>query len=431
MLPGAFRPHLKALTSLRIFAALHVVGRHFADALLHRDMTHWADRAAADPTIGNQLIAGALRIAFNIVDCGSASVSLFFVLSGFILAYTYLDPQHPRKITRRDFWIARIARVYPVYLLGWFIAAPAAAKHLLDPATRLIEKPTLPILSLTATHAWVPAWGLDWNAPSWSLCTEALFYLLFPLIFAIGASSVMESRATLLRKTLLWLGVALAIPIAYCVIDPDRRGFGAILHVPQLPLDNSWPWMLAVSFHPILRLPELLAGVALGKLFLTRAHEHKRPPIAMSVVSVLLVIGVYAARPGVPVVFYTSGGMAPLFALVIYTFAFGGGLARLISGSLLVLLGEASYALYILHVPIAGFFRTAFQKVRPGWFAGTEGELARSPTWTYFVLYTVMMLVISIASFWYFETPTRSLVRGWLSKRREAVEPQPSSAKTI
>jgi peptidoglycan/LPS O-acetylase OafA/YrhL len=48
-------------------------------------------------------------------------VNLFFILSGFILAYTY-DGQIEGKTNRLHFWEARFARIYPVYFLSLVLA---------------------------------------------------------------------------------------------------------------------------------------------------------------------------------------------------------------------------------------------------------------------------------------------------------------------
>src|SRR5438128_8931008 len=93
------RPHLAALTSARFFAAFHIL-------LFHMGAMKGLTRAP----IWLQTFA----------SIGYVSVTFFFVLSGFILVYTYGG----RDFDLRQFWRARLARVYPVYLLSLLLNAP-------------------------------------------------------------------------------------------------------------------------------------------------------------------------------------------------------------------------------------------------------------------------------------------------------------------
>src|SRR5438105_2435610 len=96
------RPYLGALASIRFIAAVHVVlYHHRSDAFM-----------VAMPGFIRQIVNG-----------GYVAVGLFFVLSGFILTYTYVGDRH-RNLDPRAFWIARLARIYPVYLLAFVVGAP-------------------------------------------------------------------------------------------------------------------------------------------------------------------------------------------------------------------------------------------------------------------------------------------------------------------
>jgi hypothetical protein len=94
------RKPIRPLTGLRFFAAPHVVWFHYAPGL-----PHWPG---------------------NIVRNGYMAVALFFVLSGFVLAYTY----EGRTVEPRRFWLARFARIYPGYLTAFCLIAPAVALRL-------------------------------------------------------------------------------------------------------------------------------------------------------------------------------------------------------------------------------------------------------------------------------------------------------------
>src|SRR6478752_7231975 len=91
------RDTLPALTGLRFVAALLVVLFHYQFLV---------------PGLAQSAVPGA-----RVIQAGFVGVSIFFVLSGFILAYTYLDPDGTMRSTVSAFWHARFARIYPAYAL--------------------------------------------------------------------------------------------------------------------------------------------------------------------------------------------------------------------------------------------------------------------------------------------------------------------------
>ena len=91
---------LASLTGLRFVAALGIVFFHF----------------------GSPLLAGAPAWADRLQLGGHAWVSLFYVLSGFVLAWA--NPNPMGRAERRAFYAARLARLYPAYLLAFVLSAP-------------------------------------------------------------------------------------------------------------------------------------------------------------------------------------------------------------------------------------------------------------------------------------------------------------------
>ena len=85
---------------------------------------------------------------------GFVGVSFFFVLSGFIIAYNYQKKLSESKISKRTFWVARIARVYPLHwltllvaaVLGNYVVASGTTdwlKHFFASLTLLLQQPFL------------------------------------------------------------------------------------------------------------------------------------------------------------------------------------------------------------------------------------------------------------------------------------------------
>jgi peptidoglycan/LPS O-acetylase OafA/YrhL len=171
-----------------------------------------------------------------------------------------------------------------------------------------------------------------------------------------------KPRHLLIALAVFWALIALPV-VAYVVFQPD----GQIL--PNSPTVVRAFWMLALYTLPLMRLPEFLLGIALGRLFILRRSQAKTGtesgylPVLGTGVAMVGIIVVFAYGPLTPVL-WNDVILDPLFALLIFSSAWGqGAIARFFSLPFLVLLGEASYALYLIHVPLWGIAGNVFHAV--------------------------------------------------------------------
>jgi peptidoglycan/LPS O-acetylase OafA/YrhL len=360
------RRHLLALTGIRFFAAFHVVLYH---AMPKRPLP-W-------------LVSGVL-------NTGYVAVNLFFMLSGFILAYTYGDKPSPRP-----FWNARFARIYPVYCVGLILAAPFVVKtHLAHHAYAGLL--TEGVLSVSLLQAHLPEYALAWNGPGWSLSAEAFFYAMFP--FLAPRLLNLSSRSARWTAMAVWL-IAMFVAGSYdvqAVVDSTRD------HTDQIG-----GWEAFLRYNPVVRLPDFALGILLARSFLRGEFDRIRPfASTLTLSSVVCVIGGLAMSERIPTMMLHNGLLAPFFAVLIIGLAFGGGLVgRLLSLPVLVLLGEASYALYILHIPIYEIVTATIKRVSPAHLTDLRFLLA----------YAVVSVMASVLVFQKFEVPMRARVRSWLS----------------
>jgi peptidoglycan/LPS O-acetylase OafA/YrhL len=137
------------------------------------------------------------------------------------------------------------------------------------------------------------------------------------------------------------------------------------------------PFEYAVRFLPLFRWPEFLTGVLLGYVYkLARtpkwieAHGDVVATAGAILAAVLIMTFNYYT-------FLHSGGLTIPFTLIIIGLAEASGpIYRILSSPIAILLGEASYSIYILQIPLKYFVNETWASVagdvaRPIWFRGT------------------------------------------------------------
>jgi peptidoglycan/LPS O-acetylase OafA/YrhL len=378
------RPRLPALTTVRFFAALWV-------ALFHMQSMKAFYFGAA-----------AVRQFASIGYCG---VSFFFVLSGFILVYTYAG----RATSLRAFWQARFARIYPALAFCLLLTAPGffyccVMMRAHDP--RIIIPEWAPwiaphmwlsaILSVTLTESWLPQTALAWNMPNWSLSVEAFFYLLFPLM--LPRMMRLSRRQLLAIAPVGWL-LGIACTLAYIHFHPDG--------IAVVDTKTVGPWINAVKFHPLMRLPEFLMGMAGGLLFLRGERDRKMawPLVLVGLAAIAVVV---VLSPWLPYLVIHTALLAPAFAVLVYGVALRPAGVEVLEHKVMEALGEASYPFYLLHSMV-------ISSVFMDWRTGTNRHqtLLGLATW-FLIAVTVAVLVDRFV-----ERPLRRLLR---PKRRPVAE---------
>jgi peptidoglycan/LPS O-acetylase OafA/YrhL len=359
------RPRLGALTALRFFAALHVVLFHMR-------------------VVG--ILAGGPWWYQNFAGIGYVGVNFFFVLSGFILVYTYAGP----SLATRRFWQARFARIYPAYVLSLIAAAPFflyAVRHLNLPFLAWSSRHLTGacILTIGLLQAWVPQAALTWNPVCWSLSVEAFFYCVFP--FLLAWSKKLPERKIPVCLIGCWL-VSLSCSLTYVFLHPDGADK---INSPETTLF----WKNVLSFNPLVRLPEFAIGMLTGCLFLTGKGNRKlATPFVLSGLVGFGMVTIFAGKIPNPVL--STGLLSPAFALVIYGLALEPRWSYFLRTPWIVLLGNASYSLYLLHSLII-MRAFALLSLLPRW-ARVGGALGAA-------------VAAALVSYYLVEEPARKLLR--------------------
>jgi peptidoglycan/LPS O-acetylase OafA/YrhL len=306
----AKKEKLPALTGLRAFAALNIVFFHFSNP-------KWFGPFAP------------------IVDNGYTSVSFFLLLSGFVLAYNYSDRARQGQLSAKTFWVARLSRLYPIYLFALLISTGM----LLDEwhARSHAQFAWGVVLTPLLMQAWSPALSTFWNTPAWTMCTEAFFYLIFPLVILWKRPRSLSALVGILAC--LWC-LGMVMPSLYLHFHPDGD-----LN-PGRYTDGFW--MRALKFSPPPHVPSFLFGIVLSDVdaLIPRASRLRMlfGLIGMGGIYCVLYFGDHMPYP-----LMHDGLMMPLFALAVLGLAGRNFIAAFFGFFPFVAVGQASYCLYILH----------------------------------------------------------------------------------
>lgn len=342
------------LTSLRFIAAFWVLLFHTAPPTL---------RAAA-PVL---------------IELGYCSVSFFFLLSGFVLALAYLG--RPKPVDKCDFWMARFARIYPLFFITICADVPFLfAARLHKYATTMAAFKTVLTFFATAfmLKAWWPQRFMGLDDPNWSLSVEVFLYCIFPFV-----------TGYLWRQT---IACSLALLFVFYLAGGLLAG-SAI----EMNLDAR-----VSLYNPLLHVAGFMQGILLAKLYKAcNKSSHRQNRLrsfsgAMVVLSVALILLVARLQATLPRAFFHDGGFLPAFALIMLAFSSGSiWIDRAFGGRLLILLGEASYGLYLWHIVLWHYCGHLIEQ-RGGWIS--------------YIAYVVAAIVVSIFSFYSIERPARTWI---------------------
>lgn len=293
---------IRALTSLRGLAAMMVVMQHFSATVQQH----------------------AVVSIPSLVPHGYMAVDLFFVLSGFIMAYTYQADFALRGMRAMpDFLMKRAARVLPLstaVVLAIVLAALGSkmmfGTTLFPTSTNLLSDALCNILLLQGLGI-----GLNLNGPSWSISTEFTAYLIFPAFLAV----VFARRLIIV---LLTLGLACG-----------ALGILAFNH-QRLGLDTG-----SVEGALTRCFAEFVIGLCTYRL--TRMASMQR------LLTTDWLAGLTGLWIGVMLCLRVDLLAAMGFPVIVAALACNDGkIKRLMANKTLYFLGEISFSIYLLHDPL-------------------------------------------------------------------------------
>lgn len=334
--------HIESHTALRGIAAALVVWGHYA-AVFGRDV-------------------GGMDFFIPHTHLG---VDLFFMLSGFVLAYVYRD-SFAAGVSRGawgQFMTRRLARIYPLHL-ATLLMVLALAKFAIAPGTGGV---------LAANLGLVHAWGFTdqflFNSPSWSISCEFAAYLAFPVLMLVLAHRL--GRAALLVVAVLAYGLLWRLGGGSLDLDAIGRTHALLRVVAAFPVGMLLCWLHFRGGGPrqVWQAVAVVGGVAVLALGL--------PEIAL---------------------------MPALALLVFATARDDGPLAWVLRRRALVGLGEVSYGVYLIQWPLMLLMFALRPKL------GLEGVALEAAA---LAIFLALLAGLSWASYRLFEQPILRAVRRW------------------
>jgi peptidoglycan/LPS O-acetylase OafA/YrhL len=385
--------NIPALTGARCVAAIVVLIAHAAPVMAFQDSLFYMHLAVPLALFG---------------------MSLFFVLSGFVIYLNYSALFHEREFSSafHSFAVARIARLVPAYGFLFLIVAATTSWENVEMQGRNLY------LFATLTQSWFPIGAGDAPAAhlfvgmahTWSISTEFFFYLVFPIV------ALSLPRTTAVRSAILQaVAAALFSIIALYMIWATRFVWMPLL-TGQLSDKALLNWTGYLS--PYSRIWEFVLGALTARAFLAAI---KKP----NTISWNRAAGIasLACGAGIIVTAVVSGRnydilqiptfwqfirlnfvAAPMIAwLLFYSCISRNWLSAFLSLPLIVSVGECSYSIYLLHPAMLPMFVAK---------SSTVLSAASLLEWTFKTSMAVVLISLAAYGLYHFvEVPARIWVR--------------------
>lgn len=327
-----------------------------ATAVLVQHVWRFADPHASSPDwgLGSTAVLPHLRIG----------LTLFFVLSGFLLYRPFAAAIHDRRRrpSFRSYLESRALRILPAYWAILLAAALILQSALVRTSvseeryTRLDDPAQLLAAGLLVQN-YVPEWMQTGIGVAWSLNVEVAFYLLLPVLVMLGA--LLSDRASSDRGR--WLGLIVPAAVLVAISLGGRILTATVEPVgPVAGFDGDWHSVLARSF--LFHADLFAAGLALALVSVAAERDPgllpRRWAIAALLAIPLLLLGALRVTPLYGEL--SALACALLVALVVLPPAVPDRprrLTRLFASRALVAVGLASYSVFLWHGPVIDFLR--------------------------------------------------------------------------
>ncbi|MDO8288086.1 MAG: acyltransferase [Parvibaculum sp.] len=401
---------IPALTGLRFIAALLVLISHAMPKIV----------PVPDPTTNGYVFFHSFA---------GIGMPLFFVLSGFVIQYNYASQIRDQGLPGvYNFLVTRFARLYPLFFVCVAFDLTIKWSYQQLPAQTMSALPYY----LTLTHSWFYTlldghslvFLFGWMPQvSWSISTEWFFYLAFPFI-CLGLLQLKSLQSKIILLILVALaGAALVITVGTHTIQLNTIAvahFGeAANYIGPTKSESLLNWFLGYSPYP--RIFEFMLGCVIADIHLSMSRNAPSSfeqnlgmyALLFALAATLCVHSITYLPlfqhvnwfPLLKLMQHSMGYGIPLAAVIFCCARYSNVITRTLSAKYMVLCGEVSYSIYMLHMLIIGAFR---------W------EAATATSWQIGIANSLRMIVViaatiglSLITYTLIEMPAKK----WLTRR--------------
>lgn len=373
---GTSNRYIPTLTAMRFIAAFMVFGFHFFS--FHPDYI----------------------LLNTIFRRGFLGVDFFFLLSGFVIGYSYFDRinDNSSNFSKKNFFISRFSRIAPVYYLALVLSIPTFIYqlNLLSSTQRAYAWSTIPLtLTFLQSFSGLSITQDSWNVPSWSLSVELFFYLIFPFL----SYKIIKSKYV---KQCFFLFLVINILLYFSI-----SGLPTSVELLGTKFDTSWRNI------PFFHLPQFLLGNCLSSIFLKNKSLNSK----YSFLGFIIFAGLTSYLFSYPLANLDIQSGNPLVVICFSGLIFFSALVDKYIGKFLpvfiILLGEASYSLYILQSPTKALLQQAWSKLF---------KIPYVDGFAFAFYLSFFAILIAILSYKFFELPMKNKLIHHYQKKQQFYE---------
>ena len=262
---------------------------------------------------------------------GTFPVTLFFMLSGFMMYYTKYNLNKYKNYSEwiKKYCIKKVKQFYPLHIFT-FIISLFVGKVLINKIT--IDTILSGLANLFLVQTFIEKYALTYNGLSWYL--SVTFFLYF-----IGYFLIKYVNKTKINTKLL----------IFCVL----------IFIFVLNIYNRINGPIYLYTNPLYRILDFLLGILIAKLYMLDNFSCRNPTLWETLIIILFII-----QYVISVLFMNEVGCgyySLVFAVALLLFAYGkGAISKLLSIDLFDKIANYSFEFYMIHELVLRIFRNVF-----------------------------------------------------------------------